>query len=230
MSILACSAQKSNGWLDKLHDGPRKDENVRVNGYLHPGYVESLAEFGTPRELPRCGGWILERQIPGFSDHDAMGCYPLFCCQDWSQLSTDLEDLADELVSLSVVTDPFGEYEPACLQRCFKDVVVPFKKHYVADLRLPLNSIGGRRHRKHGRRALRRVEVEVCPEPTQFIEEWVALYDTLVERHNISGIPAFSRAAFAKQLAIPGMAVVSRYNIHRRMAEVVNRIILKPFA
>lgn len=27
-----------------------------MTGYLHPGYAESLAEFGAPRELPRCGG------------------------------------------------------------------------------------------------------------------------------------------------------------------------------
>ena len=56
-----------------------------MSGYMHLGYAESLVEFGTPRELPRSGGWVLERQIPGFSYRDAMGCYPLFACQDWSQ-------------------------------------------------------------------------------------------------------------------------------------------------
>jgi hypothetical protein len=50
----------------------KRGGSIRVNGYLRPGYAESL-EFGTPRELPRCGGWVLERQIPGFPDQDAMG-------------------------------------------------------------------------------------------------------------------------------------------------------------
>ena len=44
-----------------------------VTGYLHPGYARSLAEFGTPRELERSGGWLLERAIPGSSYFDAMG-------------------------------------------------------------------------------------------------------------------------------------------------------------
>ena len=46
-----------------------------------------------------------------------MGCYPLFACQDWSQLSADLENIEDDLIALSLVTDPFGEYTPAYLQQ-----------------------------------------------------------------------------------------------------------------
>jgi len=179
-----------------------------VTGYLHPGYAESLAEFGVPRLLPRCGGWLLTRQIPGFPYHDAMGCYPLFACQDWSQLHADLQNLGDELVSLVLVTDPFGEYDLDNLRRCFRDVVVPFKEHYVADLHLPVNEIAGRRHRKHARRALRNLEIEVCPNPSQFVDEWLSLYDNLVERHSISGIQAFSRAAFVGQMSIPGMVIL----------------------
>jgi len=179
-----------------------------VNGYLHPGYAESLAEFGTPRELPRCGGWVLERQIPGFSDRDAMGCYPLFCCQDWSQLHIDLAEIGDELVSLVLVTDSFGEYDAAYLLDCFKDVVIPFKQHYIVDMHRPLDEIGGKRRRKLARRALRMIQVEACQEPTQFVETWVSLYAHLIERHDVQGIRAFSRIAFAKQLSIPGTVVL----------------------
>jgi hypothetical protein len=64
-----------------------------VTGYMHPGHAESLAEFGTPRGLPCSGGWLLERAIPGFGSHDAMGCYPLFACRDWAALPTDLKNL-----------------------------------------------------------------------------------------------------------------------------------------
>jgi hypothetical protein len=179
-----------------------------TTGYMHPGYAESLMEFGIPRELPQCGGWILERQIPGFPYRDAMGCYPLFCCQDWSKLHDDLEDIGDELISLALVTDPCGEYDFTYLQQCFEDVVIPFKDHFVVDLCRPMDEIANRRRRKHARRALREVQVEMCQEPTQFIEEWVALYDTLIERHNISGIRAFSRMTFARQLSIPGMVML----------------------
>jgi hypothetical protein len=41
----------------------------------------------------------------------------------------------------------------------------------------------------------------------QFIDEWVDLYTQLVDKHDIKGIKAFSRRAFAKQLTIPGTAM-----------------------
>ena len=34
-------------------------------GYLSPEYVASQAECGQPLTLPRSGGWLLERRIPG---------------------------------------------------------------------------------------------------------------------------------------------------------------------
>jgi len=119
-----------------------------------------------------------------------------------------LEDLGDELVSLALVTDPFGKYDPAYLRRCFKDVVIPFKEHFIVDLRRPMNEFVSKSRRKHAHRALRKVQVEVSQKPTQFVEEWVALYNTLIERHNVRGIRAFSRKAFAKQLSIPGMVML----------------------
>lgn len=180
-----------------------------TTGYMHPLYAESLTEFGVPRALPRSGGWILERQIPGESSRDAMGCYPLLSCHDWSQLHIDLDEVGDELVSLSLVTDPFGEYDPEYLRRCFRDVVVPFKEHFVVDLQRPLNEIAGRRHRKNARRALRNIQIQAVEEPAKFLEEWLSLYSNLIEKHAISGMSAFSRVAFAKQLTLPGTVVLS---------------------
>jgi len=188
-----------------MYDG--RDE--LMTGYMHPEYAESLMEFGVPRALPRSGGWILERQVPGESSRDAMGCYPLLSCLDWSQLHIDLDEVGDELVSLSLVTDPFGEYDPDYLRRCFRDVVIPFKEHYIVDLQRPLNEIAGRRHRKNARRALKNIRINVIEEPTKFIEEWLSLYNNLICKHNISGVSAFSRKAFAKQLSLPGTVVLS---------------------
>src|SRR5438093_1510186 len=97
------------GWFDGLAlDRPfavsRMDGvGETVTGYMHPRYARSHQEFGSPRELPRCRGWVLERPIPGFAYTDAMGCYPLFACQDWSQLHLDVEDLRNKLVSLVLV-------------------------------------------------------------------------------------------------------------------------------
>lgn len=183
-------------------------------GYLHPSYAESLAEFGKPRHLPRCSGWILERPIAGSSYRDGMGCYPLFACRDWRKLGADLEEMGDDLVCLSLVTDPFGAYDVDLLQRCFSDLVRPFKKHYVIDLRQPLESFVSAHHNRYARRSLRVAQVEQCQDPIQFLEDWLDLYSQLIKRHNIRGLPAFSKVAFAKQLQVPGIVMFRAVHNH----------------
>jgi hypothetical protein len=146
---------------------------------------------------------LLERSIPDTDARDAMGCYPLFVCEDWRGLEADLEEL-DGLVSVALVTDPFGAYDEAWLRRCFRDVATPFKPHFVADLEQPIDRIVSRHHRYYARKALGRVSVERCDSPESHLDEWVGLYDHLIARHRLSGVKAFSRQSFATQLRIPG--------------------------
>ena len=178
-----------------------------VSGYAHPSYAESLSESGTPFELRRCGGWVLKRKIPGYQDYDAMGCYPLFSCQDWSQLSADLEDIASELVSLSAVPDPFGTYSDADLKRSFRDIVRPFKQHFIVDLSHPIDETVSSHHRHYARKALRKIVAEECEKPSRFINDWADLYAILVRRHRIQGLLAFSRFSFSRQLQVPGIVM-----------------------
>jgi hypothetical protein len=180
----------------------------QLGGYMHPKYGDSLREFGEPVQLPRCGGSILERSIPGTTYHDAMGCYPLFVCNDWTQLSLDLEDMREKLVSLALVTDPFGKYDEVYLRQCFNDVVRVFKEHFIADLHRPLDSTVSSHHRYYARKAVRNLLLEECQEPARSIDEWVTLYANLVNRHNLKGVKAFSRETFAKQLSIPGTVML----------------------
>jgi hypothetical protein len=188
-----------------------------VNGYLNRRYAESFMGFGTPKELPRCGGWILERKIPGFSYHDGMGCYPIFACRDWSQLCIDMEDIGDELVCLALVTDPFGEYNETLLNRSFADRVIPFKQHFVTDLGCPIDTIVSKHHRRYAKKALKKVCIEKCEDPNQFVDEWSDLYKVLIQRHNIKGIVEFSRRSFVKQLNVPGIVAFR--------AEYENRVV-----
>jgi hypothetical protein len=176
-----------------------------MGGYLHQRYAESLSEFGTPLALHQCGGWLLSRQIPQTDSRDAMGCYPLFACEHWSQLKADLDQVADDLISVSLVTDPFGDFDTDYLRECFPDVVKPFKQHFVIDLERPLESFVHPHHLRNARKALQRVEVEPCLEPLEFLDDWVSLYQTLIERHDITGMTAFSRNSFAGQLSVPGI-------------------------
>jgi hypothetical protein len=175
-------------------------------GYAHPAYAKSLSGFGEPYELPASGGWLLRRGIPDSTNFDAMGCYPLFCCQNWSRLADDLRDFHGNLVSVSLVADPFGDCDEALLRRTF-DHVRPFKTHFVVDLQKPLASYSSARHRKFARRAQRSLAIEVCANPLSQLDNWCALYDQLIQRHEIRGLRAFSREAFAGQLAVPGMVM-----------------------
>lgn len=179
-------------------------EDMIEAGYAHPLYAESLAGFGRPLELPRCGGWLLERKIPGFPYRDAMGCYPLFSCADWSELCEDLEDISDRLVSVALVTDPFGEYNEGYLKQCF-ETVIPFKEHFVVDLGRPIESFASKSHLNKFKKASLRIHSEREEDPVQLSSQWGKLYDNLINRHNIRGIAAFSPEAFERQLRVPGI-------------------------
>jgi hypothetical protein len=176
-----------------------------MEGYGHSAYSASLSELGKPRHLQQSDGWLLERPILGCDSRDAMGCYPLFVCSDWSRLGVDLQNIGEDLICLSLVTDPFGEYDVTFLRECFPDVTMAFKEHFIVDLSRPLDSFVHSHHRRNARRALSELQVEQCASPIDFLDDWIALYGELVERHDITGPAAFSRASFAKQLVVPGM-------------------------
>jgi GNAT acetyltransferase-like protein len=113
----------------------------------------------------------------------------------------------DELVSVALVADPFGNHDPELLHACFPDRVTPFKAHLVTDLsRLPESFVASQ-HRRKARRALDLLTVEHCADPTRFVDEWNKLYANLIQRHGIRGLSAFSEASFKAQLAVPGISM-----------------------
>jgi hypothetical protein len=176
-----------------------------ANGYLHSMYAKSLSEFGNPMFLPSSLSWVLKRNIFAFSDKDAIGCYPLFFCQHWPGLKADLKEIRNDLISLAVVTDPFGGYDEQYLRECFRDIVFPYKEHYITDLKkLPVNFIDSH-HQRNVKKGLRETEIEICHEPIVLFEEWKSLYKHLIQKHNIQGMAAFSEEAFKQQLQIPGI-------------------------
>jgi hypothetical protein len=178
---------------------------TEVQGYLHPRYAASLTEFGKPRLLRNAIGWVLEREIPGTQQRDAMGSYPLFVCGDWTRLGDDLKELDDDLISLTIVTDPLGDFSVQQLQSWFSDRVTPFKEHFIIDL--DAKQTVSRHHRYYAQRALAAVEVDVFTDGPAFLDDWIKLYANLSSRHDLTGINAFSRSSFAKQLSVPGLVI-----------------------
>jgi hypothetical protein len=187
--------------------------DATATGYASGQYAAALAEFGTPLELPRCGGWVLQRPIPGTHHRDAMGSYPVFACRDWSTLPDDIEALPAGLVSFALVTDPFGNWSEPILHRCF-DRVLRFKDHFVYDLALPPERHVSWSHRRNARSALRHLRIEVATEAAAHLDEWTALYGALVVQRGITGIRAFSSGSFARQLRVPGITMLRAFHGH----------------
>ncbi|MBA4150017.1 MAG: GNAT family N-acetyltransferase [Verrucomicrobia bacterium] len=172
-------------------------------GYGHPLYCQSLNEFGIPAELPRSGGNYLQRRISETGYVDGMGAYPLFTCERWNKLPEDLRSIGRKLVSFSAVLDPFGHYNESSLREYFPDVVLPFKKHFVVNFNRPLTVCS--HHLRNARKAAGQLDVELSRNPSLWLQEWITLYDQLVQRHRIGDIRRFSYCSFTRQLKIPGM-------------------------
>lgn len=174
-------------------------------GYASKEYAMAFAEWGEPIYLPRCGGWLIRRQIPDTPYFDAMGCYPLFCCLDWGGLGEDLQEIAKqgELVSVCLVADPFLTVSPQQLADWFGDLMRPFKQHYLIDLSLPYNKIADKKTRYYVRLSAKQLTCQVCQNPQQYLEQWVELYQHLIERHRLNGIHCFSQQSFVWQFQAP---------------------------
>lgn len=183
-----------------------------MNGYASQRYAMSLTEFGQPLALQHCKGHVLVRNIPSTPYADAVGCYPLFNCDDWDALHKDLTWMASDggpdLVALALVTDPFGDYNEALLASYFPDLARPYKNHFVVDLNEPANVGVTKHHRYYAQRSIKSLDIDICESPYTHYEEWVSLYQQLTERHQLTGVQAFSPAAFSAQLQLTGMTMI----------------------
>ncbi len=197
--------------LDDVNYDPNLDDLMFPDsimfGYAHPLYAASFQNMSQPIELRRSDGWILKRQISGASSYDAMGCYPLFCCRDWSALKQDFEALNKDILTLTVVTDPFGEYEYEDLKNIFNHIAAPYKEHFVIDLSQEPRAYISSHHQRNICKALKNVSVESSSQPEQLAKTWLKLYQHLIQRHEIEGIAAFSAQALIDQLSVPGIKV-----------------------
>jgi hypothetical protein len=190
-----------------LEDVVSQDAEESAAGYRHRLYARSQREWGIPRRLHGSGGWLLERSIPETDRTDAMGCYPLFACRNWSKLDEDLRTLGSSCVAVSIVVDPFAAVDPALLENTFT-LVRRWKEHFVVDLPRATMRTLAPTHRRNVATARRRVDVEICGNPCDHVGEWCDLYSHLCQRHAITGIQAFSRASFTMQMRVPGMVML----------------------
>jgi hypothetical protein len=196
-----------------------------MNGYLHNTYAQSLSDYGETVYLTHSKGYILKRRIPDFDYYDAMGIYPLFVCERWDKLFRDLEEIKNELVCISIVTDPFGEFDKNVLKSLFSDAFCAFKEHFIIDLSQNLDKIISKHHWRNIKKAQKKISVEICGSPKLIADDWIKLYKHLIKAHNIKGIPAFSERALAQQLEVPGVQIFRGINEGETVAMLVWYII-----
>ncbi len=178
-----------------------------LTGYQHKYYAESLTEFGKPVELKHSGAWVLERSIPESDFKDIVGCYPLFCCRDWTQLPQDIKEMEKKWVSFSLVTDPFGSFTQDLLRENFTDVCSSYKKHFILNLNSDFEKTISSHHKRNVKKGIKALSVTTVEEPLLLLDSWIELYNLLIEKHHINGVSGFSGTSFKKQMVTPGLTM-----------------------
>lgn len=181
---------------------------ARHSGYADPSYARAVAE-SEPWLLPASGGSLVMRPIDGTGFSDLAGAYPLFACEDWTQLDADLAGLDRVAVSVTAVLDPLAEPTDGLFEATFCDWLRPFKQQVVVDLTAgsPLVQ-ASRHHRRNARRALGLLTVERCAKTPERCDEWLSLYAALIHRHHAGGGPSdFSVVSLRDQWDLPSVVV-----------------------
>ncbi len=176
-------------------------------GYLDPAYAASMAAGGKLVPLAKSGGVITVRRIPGIELEDAMAPYPFLVCRDWRGLKDDIAKLNGSLVSVTAVTDPLADVDEGLLRESFNHLVRRYKAHFIIDITKPMETFIDPHHRGCARRALRKIVVELCENPLDYIAEWLDLYGHLVRRHDIRGPAQMTEQTFRLQFQVQGLSM-----------------------
>lgn len=165
----------------------------RQDAYGAWSYVS--AQSPQPVSLPRCGGWLLRRDLGPALQPDWTNAYPLFSCTQPELLPQDLAaGCAEKAVTLTLVLDPMVDWP---LERLIApgDVLNALSEHWVIDLQRP-----GYQPSAHHRRSLRKgqsVEVRQETDLPAFLSRWLSLYEGLAVRHARSLTYRFASEALA---------------------------------
>lgn len=167
--------------------------------YTSSIYANAFAYDYEAFTLREAQSHVLLRPIPGTDAIDALGIYPLCPLKPDADLQKDFSELQQRgAVSLVLVNDPFMHPPLEMLQQQF-DRVTPFKEHFLCDLRK--EHAYSKHHRYEVRYAQKHCETRVIT-LKDTLDDWYALYSTLIEKHRMTGIHAFPKQYFADITAL----------------------------
>lgn len=178
-------------------------------GYASSGYCASLAFLGELHPVPAWGTPVIMRKVPGSSEIDVMGPYPLCTLRKEADIAGGLAQLRSEgAVSVVFVADPIGGPPQEMLVDTF-EVCRNFKTHYVMDRALG-SEVLSKHHRDRIRRGERRAHAR-CVDLRDPIwrQHWIRLYDELVRKKGITGLQAFCTDAFDRLCELSGSTLIA---------------------
>lgn len=175
--------------------------------YASAAYARIFEGIAETLWVEAWGAYVLVRDIPGAGGaRDALGIYPLAPFKADADLAAGLAALkAEGLVSVGLVPDPLASPPVAALEAAF-DLCIPFKTHFLVDYGRTVAFT--KHHRGKVKRAHEKVTTAAVP-LGDHLDAWCALYDNLIDRHEIGGLSAFSRAAFARLAEVEGLTAVA---------------------
>jgi Acetyltransferase (GNAT) domain len=172
-------------------------------------FGESLRHIGEPIYVPEWGTTVLRREC-GIGHYDAVGTYPITVFKPDCDLLAGLDRLAHlGLVSVALVIEDGLRPDLDYFERTF-DFTRPFKQHYLYDRSRPATPYS-KHHRYEIRRAVQAVRVERF-HLAERLDEWIALYQGLVDRHGLANtMHAFPRAHHGALARLPGAVAVGAF-------------------
>lgn len=164
--------------------------------------------MGRSVAVPEWGSHVIARPVTG-GGSDIIGCYPLSILNRDSDIAGGLARLRNEgFVSVTLILDDFHRPPINALESTF-DFIRPFKNHFIH--RGPLaNYKPGKDHRYKINRAGRSVVARPIA-LAEHIDSWIALYDGLTDRHNLSGMHVFPRRGYEMLAQLPGVHTIGGF-------------------
>ncbi len=165
--------------------------------------------IGSPIEIPEWDTWSIQRIIPNNNGKDVMGCYPLILIQSEADLNGGLKRLRElGLISIVFVADAFTNPSLPQMTQIF-NLIKPFKTHYLHNNNLPTQY--SKHHRYELKQSLKQVEVRIIS-LSDYLPQWIDLYQNLITHHNISGIQAFPPNALYDMGKLDGFTTIAAFH------------------
>lgn len=191
-----------------------------MTALIHPYASYETASLyrhiGVPIEIPEWKCWLLKRVIPETDQFDCIGSYPMLIIDRDANLLGGINRLSDMgIISVVFVTDTFTCPSHQNMITVF-DYNKPFKTHFIYNTK-----IGSIQYNKHHRyeikQALKQIEIRIIS-LKDYIEDWIILYQGLIQKHNIRGASALSKEALENLVNLNDITSIAAFKDNKMVS------------